>query len=250
MPRASPHRLGVLTLAAACLAGCVSSRSAVMWPLPPPSVSITATQLVIYGSIVNDLEIIVKTMPPSIRLVVLDSPGGMSDPADRIAKEFRRRGVTAYVPDGGSCFSACAVMLAGAVNRIIHPTAEVMVHAQTMLDGSDTRRTRVFFNRRNAETARQLAAWGVDAEFAMNALKLPRETHERFLDARLALRVGLATAIAILPEADAAIRLTCSLPPLGTVIRPPRQDPDAYRIPTPGRIHLDGRCPSWQSSPP
>src|SRR6187397_685524 len=89
MPRASPHRLGVLTLAAACLAGCVSSRSAAMWPLPPPSVSITATQLVIYGSIIEDLERIVKTMPPSIRLVVLDSPGGMSDPADRIAKEFR-----------------------------------------------------------------------------------------------------------------------------------------------------------------
>ena len=63
-----------------------------MGSLPPPSVSITATRLVIYGSIVNDLEMIVKTMPPSIRLVVLDSPGGMSDPADRIAKEFRRRG--------------------------------------------------------------------------------------------------------------------------------------------------------------
>ena len=33
------------------------------------------------------------------------------------------------------------------------------------------------------------------------------ETHERFLNARLALRVGLATAIAILPKADAAISL-------------------------------------------
>ena len=62
MPRASPHRLGVLTLAAACLAGCVSSRSAVMWPLPPPSVSITTTQLVIYGSIIEDLERIVKSL--------------------------------------------------------------------------------------------------------------------------------------------------------------------------------------------
>ena len=143
-------------------------------------------------------------------------------------------------------------MLAGAVNRIIHPTAEVMVHAQTMLDGSDTRRTRFFLNRENAETARQLAAWGVDADFAMNALKLPRETHERFLNARSALRVGLATAIATIPEADAAIRLTCSLPPLGTARRSPRQDPDAYRIPPPEgrRIRYDGRCPSWQPSAP
>jgi ATP-dependent protease ClpP protease subunit len=219
-------------------------------PLPPPSVSITATRLVIYGSIIEDLEIIVKTMPSSIRLVVLDSPGGMSDPADRIAKEFRRRGVTAYVPNGGSCFSACAVMLAGAATRLVHPSAEVMVHAQTMLDGSDTRRTRFFLNRKNAETARQLAAWGVDAEFAMNALKLPRETHERFLNARSALRVGLATAIATLPEADAATRLTCSLPPLGTAIRSPRQNPDAYRIPPPGRIRVDRRCSSWQPSAP
>ena len=250
MPRASPHRLGVLTLAAACLAGCVSSRSAVMWPLPPPSVSITTTQLVIYGSIIEDLERIVKTMPSSIRLVVLDSPGGMSKPSDRIAKEFRRRGITAYVPERGRCFSACAVMLAGATTRIVHPTAKVMVHARILVGDPDTIWTRDFLDRENAEAAQQLAAWGVDAEFAMNALKLPRETHERFLDARLALRVGLATAIAILPEADAAIRLTCSLPPLGTVIRPPRQDPDAYRIPTPGRIHLDGRCPSWQPSAP
>lgn len=266
MPPVSPRRLGLLTAVVACLAGCVSPRYSVnmTMPLPPPKITVTDTRLVIHGSIVADLERIVGTMPDSVKLVVLDSPGGMSDPGDRMAREFRRRGITAYVPAGGSCYSSCAVMLAGAVNRIVHPTAQVMVHARILFHGPLTKRTQVILDRENTETARQMIDWGVDPEFAMNALKLPRETHQRFLNARSALRVGLATAIGALPEADAALRATCEAPPLGTggssarassqpdhkAKNSGRRPADATRLPPPD-VRREGRgCPSFRPPAP
>lgn len=130
-------------------------------------------------------------MPDSVKLVILDSPGGLAGPGDAVAREFRRRGITAYVPADSICYSACALMLARAVTRIDHPTVRLMIHAGMASD--------------DARMVHRFIEYGVDASFVSENVRLPRKEHERILMAEEAVAVGLATGIGILPEGDAAV---------------------------------------------
>jgi hypothetical protein len=186
--------------------------------LPPPRVTLTDRWLVIRGTVIEDLESIVRTMPDSIGLVILDSPGGLAGPGDEIAQEFRRRGVTAYVPADSVCYSACALLLAGAVTRIVHPKAKLMIHGGMVSDDVPTSQLYDLLMGANAEMADRFIEYGVDPEFAHEAVRLPREEHEQLLTARDAVAVGLATAIGALPEGDMALAYTETVPPIGHAI--------------------------------
>jgi hypothetical protein len=165
---------------------------------------LTDRWLVIKGIVVRDLVTLVRSMPDSVKLVILDSPGGLAGPGDAVAQEFRRRGLTAYVPAGSICYSACALMLAGAVTRIVHPTARLMIHAGMVSDDVPTSQIYDLLVGANAQTAHPFIEYGVDANFVRETVQLPREGHERILMAGEAVAVGLATGIGILPAGDAA----------------------------------------------
>lgn len=206
MPLSSPCRLGIAAALLAFLSGCDLLHSALFVPrdFPPPQVTMTDRWLVIKGVVVRDLVPLVRSMPESVKLVILDSPGGLAGPGDAIAQEFRRRAVTAYIPAGSVCYSACAVMLAGAVTRIVHPTAELMIHAGMVSDDVPTSQLYDLLVGANARMARRFIEYGVDAHFVREAVRLPREGHERRLMAGEAVAVGLATGIGSLPAGDAA----------------------------------------------
>jgi hypothetical protein len=144
-------------------------------------------------------------MPDSVKLVILDSPGGLAGSGDAVAQEFRRRGITAYVPADSICYSACALMLAGAVTRIVHPTARLMIHAGMVSDDVPTSQIYDLLVGANARMVRRFIEYGVDATFVRENVRLPRKEPERILMAEEAVAVGLATGIGILPEGDAAI---------------------------------------------
>jgi hypothetical protein len=112
--------------------------------------------------------------------------------------------LTAYVPAGSICYSACAVMLAGAVTRIVHPTAKLMIHAGMVSDDVPTSQIYDLLVGANAQMAHRFIEYGVDANFVRETVQLPREGHERILMAREAVAVGWATGIGILPAGDAA----------------------------------------------
>jgi ATP-dependent protease ClpP protease subunit len=202
----SPRRLCIAAALLVSLSGCDLLHSALFIPrdFPPPRVTLTDRWLVIKGVVVRDLVPLVRSMPESVKLVILDSPGGLAGPCDAVAQEFRRRGITAYVPAGSVCYSACAVMLAGAVTRIVHPTAELMIHAGMVSDDVPTSQLYDLLVGANARMARRFIEYGVDANFVREAVRLPREGHERRLMAGEAVAVGLATGIGILPAGDAA----------------------------------------------
>ena len=216
MPPPSLCRLGIATALVVSLSGCDLLHSALFIPrdLPPPQVTLTDTWLVINGTVVRDLLTLVRTMPDSVKLVILDSPGGLAGPGDAVAQEFRRRGMTAYVPAGSVCYSACAVMLAGAVTRIVHPTAKLMIHAGMVSDDVPTSQLYDLLAGANAQMARRFIEHGVDADFVKEAVQLPREAHERMLTAREAVAVGLATGIGALPAGDAALGHSATVPPI------------------------------------
>jgi ATP-dependent protease ClpP protease subunit len=206
MPLLSPCRLGIAAALLASLSGCDLLHSALFIPrdFPPPRVTLTDRWLVIKGIVVRDLVTLVRSMPDSVKLVILDSPGGLAGPGDAVAQEFRRRGLTAYVPAGSICYSACALMLAGAVTRIVHPTARLMIHAGMVSDDVPTSQIYDLLVGANAQTAHPFIEYGVDANFVRETVQLPREGHERILMAGEAVAVGLATGIGILPAGDAA----------------------------------------------
>jgi ATP-dependent protease ClpP protease subunit len=206
MPPLFPYRLGIAAALLASLSGCDLLHSALFIPrdFPPPRITLTDRWLVIKGIVVRDLVPLVRSMPDSVKLVILDSPGGLAGPGDAVAREFRRRGITAYVPAGSVCYSACAVMLAGAVTRIVHPTAKLMIHAGMVSDDVPTSQIYDLLVRANAQMAHRFIEYGVDANFVRETVQLPREGHERILMAGEAVAVGLATGIGILPAGDAA----------------------------------------------
>jgi ATP-dependent protease ClpP protease subunit len=206
MPLLSPCRLSIAAALLAALSGCDLLHSAFFIPrdFPPPRVTLTDRWLVINGIVVRDLVPLVRSMPDSVKLVILNSPGGLAGPGDAVAREFRRRGITAYVPAGSLCYSACAVMLAGAVTRIVHPTAKLMIHAGMVSDDVPTSQIYDLLVGANAQMAHRFIEYGVDANFVRETVQLPREGHERILMAGEAVAVGLATGIGILPAGDAA----------------------------------------------
>ena len=207
MPLLSPCRFGIAAALLALLSGCDLLHSALFIPrdFPPPQVTQTDRWLVIDGIIVSDLVLLVRSMPDSVKLVILDSPGGLAGPGDAVAPEFPRRGITAYVPADSICYSACALMLAGAVTRIVHPTARLMIHAGMVSDDVPTSQIYDLLVGANARMVRRFIEYGVDANFVRETVRLPRKEHERILMAEEAVAVGLATGIGILPEGDAAI---------------------------------------------
>jgi hypothetical protein len=95
-------------------------------------------------------------------------------------------------------------MLAGAVTRIVHPTAKLMIHAGMVSDDVPTSQIYDLLVGANAQTAHRFIEYGVDANFVRETVQLPREGHERILMAGEAVAVGLATGIGILPAGDAA----------------------------------------------
>ena len=206
MPPLFPYRLGIAAALLASLSGCDLLHSALFIPrdFPPPRVTLTDRWLVIKGIVVRDLVPLVRSMPDSVKLVILDSPGGLAGPGEAVAQEFRRRGITAYVPAGSVCYSACALMLAGAVTRIVHPTAKLMIHAGMVSDDVPTSQVYELLVGANARMAHRFIEYGVDANFVREAVQLPREGYERTLMAGEAVAVGLATGIGILPAGDAA----------------------------------------------
>jgi ATP-dependent protease ClpP protease subunit len=207
MPLLSPYRFGIAAALLALLSGCDLLHSALFIPrdFPPPQVTLTDRWLVIDGIVVSDLVLVVRSMPDSVKLVILDSPGGLAGPGDAVAQEFRRRGITAYVPADSICYSACALMLAGAVTRIVHPTARLMIHAGMVSDDVPTSQIYDLLVGANARMVHRFIEYGVDANFVRENVRLPRKEHERILMAEEAVAVGLATGIGILPEGDAAI---------------------------------------------
>lgn len=209
-------RLGIAAALVMSLSGCDLLHSALFIPRdhPPPQVTLTARWLVINGIVVRDLVTLVRSMPDSIKLVILDSPGGLAGPGDAVAQEFRRRGMTAYVPAGSVCYSACAVMLAGAVTRIVHPTAKLMIHGGMVSDDVPTSQLYDLLVGANAQMARRFIEHGVDADFVKEAVQLPHEGHEQMLTARQAVAVGLATGIGALPAGEAALDHAATVPPI------------------------------------
>ncbi|MGF7209795.1 ATP-dependent protease ClpP protease subunit [Skermanella aerolata] len=207
MPLLSPCRFGIAAALLAFLSGCDLLHSALFIPrdFPPPQVTLTDRWLVIDGIVVSDLVLLVRSMPDSVKLVILDSPGGLAEPGDAVAQEFRRRGITAYVPADSICYSACALMLAGAITRIVHPTARLMIHAGMVSDDVPTSQIYDLLVGANARMVRRFIEYGVDANFVRETVRLPRKKPERILMAEEAVAVGLATGIGILPEGDAAI---------------------------------------------
>jgi hypothetical protein len=68
-------------------------------------------------------------LPETVRVAVLDSPGGVIYEGARLAQEFRRRGLTTYVPDGAACLSVCTLAFQGGARRVSHPGAVFGYHA-------------------------------------------------------------------------------------------------------------------------
>lgn len=60
--------------------------------------------------------------------VALDSPGGDVSEAMRFSRFFEEAYIRVKIPEGGTCASACFLMWAGAVDRVLMPDARLGVH--------------------------------------------------------------------------------------------------------------------------
>src|SRR5262245_30143395 len=62
-------------------------------------------------------------------IVTLVSPGGMANPAMRIADLIRRNAMSTFVPGDRTCTSACAIIWLAGVSRIVGDTPQIGFHA-------------------------------------------------------------------------------------------------------------------------
>jgi len=62
-------------------------------------------------------------------IVTLVSPGGMANPAMRIADLIRRNAMSTFVPGDRTCTSACALIWLAGVSRIVGDTPQIGFHA-------------------------------------------------------------------------------------------------------------------------
>lgn len=98
---------------------------------PPSGVELSADATTVYlsGVIHRGTPWQVYDLPETVRVAVLDSPGGVAYEGARIAQEFRRRRITTYVPEGAACLSICTLAFQGGARRVAHPEATFGYHA-------------------------------------------------------------------------------------------------------------------------
>ena len=111
--------LGAAALAGAMLAGAVT-----------PSVTGTAAQTFrLNGKITQALAERVLSIEPRANLTIeLNSPGGSLRAAWEIARFVRRNGLSTHIRAGGSCASACLLVLQAGVHRTAGEGAQLIVH--------------------------------------------------------------------------------------------------------------------------
>jgi hypothetical protein len=98
---------------------------------PPSGVELSADATTVYlsGVIHRGTPWEIYDLPETVRLAVLDSPGGIAYEGARIAQEFRRRRITTYVAEGAACLSICTLAFQGGAHRVAHPEATFGYHA-------------------------------------------------------------------------------------------------------------------------
>jgi TPR repeat protein len=84
----------------------------------------------------DDRKFVDKILAIERAVIVLDSPGGMADPALAIGRAIRLKGFDTVVRDGSACTSACALVWLAGSSRYMGQTAKLGFHAVfTMEDG-------------------------------------------------------------------------------------------------------------------
>ena len=102
----------------------------------------------------------------SVQTVYLNSDGGRTVEAERIAALIRARGLDTYVVE--RCASACTSIFLGGRNRLIAPSAKLGFHAPDFPGWTDADRARVA-----ADEEAQLRKLGAGAAFAKRATSAP-----------------------------------------------------------------------------
>jgi hypothetical protein len=123
--------------------------------------------------------------------IELDSPGGSVTAAMEIGRLFREKHVWVIVPHWASCASACVLLLAGAVNRII--IGKVGIH-RPYLEVPKQEATPERIKSLYAATLSDLRSYfremNVSEQLADAMLRIDPE-HMRFLDERALVNYGL-----------------------------------------------------------
>ena len=141
LPGGLGRRAAALTAAAGLVAAVAAGGG---WPVvaadcvpggrdtgPPSGVALSADATTVYlsGIIHRGTPWEIYDLPETVRLAVLDSPGGIAYEGARIAQEFRRRRITTYVAEGAACLSICTLAFQGGAHRVAHPEATFGYHA-------------------------------------------------------------------------------------------------------------------------
>ena len=110
---------------------------------PAPSIG----QFMVFGKISDGFEQQMRSaidQNPKIRLVVIESPGGLSLEAKRTAKLLNEHHIS--IRAGGRCASACALLWAATDSRQLSPTSRIGLHsgrakkvAPALLEGAASR---------------------------------------------------------------------------------------------------------------
>ncbi len=131
------------------------------------------------------------------RYVFLVSNGGVGGEAMDMARTIRERGLKTVVPREGYCLSACPLVLAGGLERVVYPDAWLGLHRASIRhlpaqDGADS------LEQAEASMARVmdfLEEMDVDPLVWTDAMRTPVEkihvmTHEEMIETRIATIVS------------------------------------------------------------
>jgi hypothetical protein len=132
-----------------------------------------------------------KTLASFIWGIELDSPGGSVTAAMEIGRLFREKHVWVIVPHWARCASACVLLLAGAVNRVI--AGKVGIHRpylEVPKQEATAERVKSLYAATLSELRSYFREMNVSEQLADAMLRIEPE-HIKFLDDRALANYGL-----------------------------------------------------------
>ena len=117
----------------------------------------------------------VERIAEYVTTVSLDSPGGALESALAMGRLIRERGFATRVDDGALCASACPLVFAGGVERMVEPDAAFGLHQIFSVDTSPTSPAAAMAGAQSttARINRYLDDMGVDPVVWLHALETP-----------------------------------------------------------------------------
>lgn len=104
---------------------------------------------------------------PAVKVLRIDSPGGLIAPAMTLARAIREQG-TAVLAEG-RCLSSCTLILAASPQAIMTPTAAIAFHRPTPLAGLAGQPPASALDQATAQYYASLAAYGL-ADWALHEM--------------------------------------------------------------------------------